>query len=105
MGEFVATPDAIRDYGNAAATMATGVGTAGAFDQTATIAAVVPVFGLLGQEFLMSFAYAQANHAASVAELAGVHAATALTAHDAAAAYESTEHDSVSTFDAAKRSV
>ncbi|NKY88779.1 type VII secretion target [Nocardia veterana] len=105
MGDFVATPDAIRAYGNVAADMATGVATAGAFDQTATIAAVVPVFGLLGQEFLLSFARAQANHASSVAELAGVHAATALTAHDAAAAYESTEHTSVSTFRAAEHSV
>ncbi|MFE1593220.1 hypothetical protein [Nocardia sp. NPDC058705] len=91
MSDLVATPDVIRGYGEAAAAMATGVATAGGFDQTATVAAAVPVFGLIGQEFLVSFAGAQANHVSSVLELAGVHAATAVTAHQAAAAMEATE--------------
>ncbi|WP_348537884.1 type VII secretion target [Nocardia brasiliensis] len=68
-----------------------GVATAGAVDQAATIATVVPVFGLIGQEFLAAFAFAQANHLSSVAELAAVHAGTALTAHQAASTYEVTD--------------
>jgi len=74
--------------------MAAGVASAGAVDQAATIGTVVPVFGLIGQEFLASFAFAQANHLSSVAELAAVHAGTALTAHQAASTYESVDGES-----------
>ncbi|MGF6889172.1 hypothetical protein ABIA39_008542 [Nocardia sp. GAS34] len=95
MSELIATPDAIRTYGDASAAMATGVATAGAFDQAAMIAAMVPVLGLIGQEVLLSSAYAHGNLASSTLELAGVHAATAVTAHQGAAAYDSTEAASV----------
>ncbi|MFG1794390.1 hypothetical protein [Nocardia sp. NPDC049149] len=103
MSELVATGHAISAYGDASAAMATGIATAGAFDQAATIAAAVPVFGLIGQDFLMAFAYAQGNHVASVFELAGVHAGTALTAHEAVAAYTATELASGAEFDAVKQ--
>ncbi|GAA5067168.1 type VII secretion target [Nocardia callitridis] len=102
MSDFVATPDAIRAYGDSAAAMATGIATAGAFDEAATIAAVVPVFGLIGQDFLMSFAYAQGNHLSSLFELAGVHAGTAVAAHEAAAAYDASETSSIDEFGAAR---
>ncbi|WP_327101009.1 hypothetical protein OIE68_20810 [Nocardia vinacea] len=59
MSELVATPHAIRAYGDAAVAMATTVATAAAFDQVATVAAAAPVFGLIGQDFLMAYAYAQ----------------------------------------------
>ncbi|MFE6923285.1 type VII secretion target [Nocardia sp. NPDC057663] len=88
MNHVAVVPDAVRAYAGASATMAAGVAQAGAVDQAATVAAVVPVFGLIGQEFLLSFAYAQANHLTSVAELAAVHAGTALTAAQAASTYE-----------------
>lgn len=88
MNNVAVVPDAVRAYAGASATMAAGVAQAGAVDQAATMAAAVPVFGLIGQEFLMSFAYAQANHLTSMAELAAVHAGTALTATQAAATYE-----------------
>ncbi|MFI9506344.1 type VII secretion target [Nocardia sp. NPDC052566] len=98
MSELVAAPDAIRAYGDAAVAMATGVAAAGAFDQTATMAAAAPVFGLIGQDFLFAFAVAQGNHAASVLELANVYAATALTAHQSAGTYESTDMTSGTEF-------
>ncbi|WP_278264913.1 type VII secretion target [Nocardia sp. AG03] len=88
MNHVAVVPDAVRAYAGASATMAAGVAQAGAVDQAATVAAAVPVFGLIGQEFLLSFAYAQANHLTSVAELAAVHAGTALTAAQAATTYE-----------------
>ncbi|RDI64514.1 type VII secretion target [Nocardia pseudobrasiliensis] len=91
MDVVAATPDAIRRYGDASAAMATTVATVGAVDQGATMAAAVPVFGLIGQDFLFSFAGAQANHLSSVAELAAVHAGTALTAYEGAATYQSTD--------------
>ncbi|KAF0848250.1 MULTISPECIES: type VII secretion target [Nocardia] len=88
MSHFEVVPDALRAYGSASAAMASGVASAAAVDQAATVAAVVPVFGLIGQELLASYAFAQANHLSSVAELAAVHAGTALTAHQGAATYE-----------------
>ncbi|MTE11540.1 type VII secretion target [Nocardia aurantiaca] len=91
MSHLVATPDAIRAYGDASAAMASTVAGAAAVDQVATIAAMVPVFGLIGQDFLLSYAGAQGNHLSSVAELAAVHAGTAVTAYEAAAGYESVD--------------
>ncbi|MCM6776091.1 type VII secretion target [Nocardia sp. CDC159] len=91
MDVVAATPDAIRRYGDASAAMAATTATVGAVDQAATMAAAVPVFGLIGQDFLLSFAYAQANHLASVSELAAVHAGTAVTAYEGAATYETTD--------------
>ncbi|WP_280266735.1 type VII secretion target [Nocardia wallacei] len=91
MNHVEVVPDALRRYGDTSAVMASEVATAGAVDQSATMAAAVPVFGLIGQEFLLSFAYAQANHLTSVAQLAAVHAGTALTSHQAAATYETTD--------------
>ncbi|WP_024800373.1 type VII secretion target [Nocardia sp. BMG51109] len=94
MNHVEVTPDALRSYGHSSAAMAAGVASAGSVDQAATMAACVPVFGLIGQEFLLSFAGAQANHLSSVMELAAVHAGTALTAHEAAGTYETTDHGS-----------
>ncbi|MFD6353579.1 type VII secretion target [Nocardia tengchongensis] len=91
MSHLVATPDAIRAYGEASATMATAVASAAAVDQVATVTALVPVFGLIGQDFLLSYAGAQGNHLSSVAELAAVHAGTAVTAYEAAASYQATD--------------
>ncbi|GGK98630.1 type VII secretion target [Nocardia jinanensis] len=98
MSEFFAVPDAIRCYGDSAAATAFEVATAGAIDQAAVIAAAVPVFGLIGQDFLAAFAVAQTNNMLSVNEIAGVHAATAVTAHQSATAYEATEHHSGTDF-------
>lgn len=84
-------PEAVRSYGSESAAMAAGIATTAAIDQAATVGFAVPAFGLIGQEFLVAFAYAQANHLSSVAELAGVHAGTALTAFEAAASYELTD--------------
>ncbi|MFE3188740.1 type VII secretion target [Nocardia sp. NPDC059240] len=91
MSNLVATPDAIRGYGEASAAMASTVAGAAAVDQVATVVGLVPVFGLIGQDFLLSYAGAQGNHLSSVAELAAVHAGTAVAAYDAAANYEAVD--------------
>ncbi|MGW0250972.1 type VII secretion target [Nocardia goodfellowii] len=86
-----AEPDAIRAYAAASAQMAASVATAGSVNQAATMAAAIPVFGLIGQDFLASFAVAQANHLTSVAELAYVHGMTAVTCQQAATEYQGTD--------------
>ncbi|WP_328409267.1 hypothetical protein [Nocardia sp. NBC_00403] len=78
--------------------MATDVAVAGATNQAATIAAAIPVFGLIGQDFLAAFAYTQANNLMSVTELATVHAMTAVTAHESATLYDVTEDAAVADF-------
>ncbi|MBO0853860.1 MAG: hypothetical protein J2P18_08835 [Nocardia sp.] len=92
MDHVLAEPAAIRRYGDMSAEMASQTLTAGTVDQAATIAAAIPVFGLIGQDFLATYAMAQANHLGSVTELAAVHAGTALTAHESAAKYAATDH-------------
>ncbi|WP_067833263.1 type VII secretion target [Nocardia lijiangensis] len=95
-----AEPDAIRAYADTAAACAASVATAGSVNQAATMAAAIPVFGLIGQDFLASFAVAQANHLTSVAELAYVHGMTALTCQQAATEYQVTDGLSGSDIDA-----
>ncbi|MFF0491334.1 type VII secretion target [Nocardia sp. NPDC003482] len=101
MDVLAASPDAIRRYGDTSAAMATTVATLAGVDQAASVAAAVPVFGLIGQDFLLAFAGAQATHLSSVAELAAVHAGTALTAYEGAATYQSTDDASASNLGAA----
>ncbi|WP_227984298.1 type VII secretion target [Nocardia spumae] len=93
MDELVAVPEAIRRYGDTAATMATETLSAGRVNQAVTIAAAIPIFGLIGQDFLATYAVAQANHLGSVVELATVHAGTAVTAHQSAATYSAADED------------
>jgi hypothetical protein len=94
MSDLVVIPDHFRRYGDASAEMAAQVASTCAVDQAATAAAVVPVFGLIGQDFLMAFACAQANLLSSVADLAGVHSATAVASHHGADSYDGTERTS-----------
>ena len=100
MSDIVVEPDTYRRYGEVTGQAAGVVAAAGAVDQAATIAAAVPVFGLIGQEFLASFAYAQANHFASVATLVQSYSGTSDIAYASANAYEGNENASASNFTA-----
>ncbi|MGW0003350.1 hypothetical protein [Nocardia grenadensis] len=98
MNHLSVTSDAIRGYADASATMAADVVVAGATNQAATLAAAIPVFGVIGQDFLAAFVVAQANNLSSVAELAYVHGMTAVAAHESAALYDATEAAAVTDF-------
>ena len=54
-------------------------------------AAMVAVFGLIGQEFVAAFATAQAAHLAAVGSLAAVHAGTASSMLAGSAAFTATD--------------
>ncbi|WP_328395534.1 hypothetical protein [Nocardia sp. NBC_00416] len=103
MTDIAAESHIVRGYGDASTSMAVETATAGAANQAALIAAAIPVFGLIGQDFLAAFAYAQANNLMSVNELAAVHAGTALTCYEGATAYELTECSTASEFGAIGR--
>ncbi|MEV6427877.1 hypothetical protein [Nocardia sp. NPDC051463] len=98
MNEIVVASDAIRRYGDTSATMAADVVCAGATSQAATIAAAIPIFGLIGQDFLASFAVAQGNNLTSVCELGHVYGMSAVAAYESAALYDTTEAASATDF-------
>ncbi|MEU1980935.1 hypothetical protein [Nocardia sp. NPDC019395] len=100
MPYLVANTEVVRRYGDASATMAVETAMAGAADQVAMMAAAIPVFGLIGQDFLAAFAFAQANNLLSVQELAAVHAGSALTSYEGAAAYDLNEDVTAAEFGA-----
>lgn len=81
MSDVTVVPPAVEAFGRANASSASAVLAAGSFDAAATTAAMIGVFGVIGQEFLASFIAAQANHLLAVGNLAAVHAGTASATH------------------------
>ncbi|HMS74067.1 hypothetical protein [Gordonia sp. (in: high G+C Gram-positive bacteria)] len=96
MSTTVVIPDAVRGYGASAASTGVAIAGAGAINAGANTLALIPVFGLIGQEFLASFIGAQTNHLASVSEVAAVHLGTAAAAIGGAADFENTDTDGAS---------
>ena len=85
MSALTAVPDDIDAYGQSAALAATHIAAAGGADLAAHLAALAPVFGPIGADFLAKFGAVQAEHALSVGHLAAHYAATAAAAHACAA--------------------
>ncbi|MGZ8178592.1 type VII secretion target [Williamsia sp. SKLECPSW1] len=93
MSTFSAEPDAIRAFGATAAGIGTAIESASAMNLGANVAVMVPIFGLIGQDFLGSFAVSQFSNVAAATSLAAVHAGTAASAAAAANEYEGLESD------------
>lgn len=98
MSDIDVTPDTLRQYGDIMTQVASSVAAAGAVDQATTVAATVSVFGLIGQEFLAAFAFAQANHFASFGTLVQSYSGTSAVAYTSAKAYEDNENNSAKAF-------
>lgn len=92
MNGFSAVPDDIRGYGDIAAGAAAHIAATEGADVAANVAALAPVFGVIGADFLATYATTQATHAGSVAALSSVFAGTGAVAHAIAAAYEGSDH-------------
>lgn len=88
MSEIFVVTDGIRSYGAAAAQAAEHITGAAAVDLGANLAALAPVLGPIGADFLASFSIAQGTHARSVAALASHYAQTASAAYAAAETYD-----------------
>ncbi|MBL1075179.1 hypothetical protein JK358_12330 [Nocardia sp. 2] len=69
-----------------------------AADVVTSLSQAVPVFGLIGQDFLAAFALAQGNFLLSSAEIAAVHASAATAAYAAVGEYGSNEVTSAVSF-------
>ncbi|QTJ69396.1 ESX-1 secretion-associated protein [Rhodococcus sp. ZPP] len=91
MSDVFVVTDGIRRYGATAAQAAEQISSAAAIDLGADLAALAPVFGPIGADFLASFAVAQGNHAKSVAELASHYAHTAVASGATADSYDSVD--------------
>ncbi|MGW5386486.1 hypothetical protein [Nocardia sp. NPDC003963] len=98
MDKIVADYDVIHGFGASCAQAANDVVAVAATDQAAVMAATIPVFGLIGQDFLMALAYTQANNLLSVAELAHVYGTMGMAAEDATAAHVLNEEIGVRAF-------
>jgi TPP-dependent pyruvate/acetoin dehydrogenase alpha subunit len=93
MGNSVeVSTEALRAYGQAAQEISGRLVAAGAFDQAEHVAALVPVFGVIGQDFLAAFGVAQAQHAAAYTDVAATFGGRARHAHTSADAYEGSDH-------------
>ncbi|WLP89768.1 hypothetical protein [Gordonia sp. NB41Y] len=97
MGDVSLTPEILQGFAATNAAIGTAVTTAGSVNAAANTLAMVPVFGLIGQEFLAAFIAAQAAHLGSVGSLAAVHAATAAEAVLGLADLEGVDGESAAT--------
>lgn len=91
MNNVTVTPEVLEGFAATNAAIGTAVATAGSINSAANTLAMIPVFGLIGQEFLASFIAAQANHLLAVGNLAAVHAATAASAIGGLASFEAAD--------------
>lgn len=91
MSEVTVVTDGIRSYAATAAQAAEQITGAAGMDLAANLAALTPVMGPIGADFLASFAVAQTNHAKSVAALATHFVQTALAAESTADSYDTTD--------------
>ena len=97
MNNVTVTPEVLEGFAATNAAIGTAVGSAGSINAAANTAVMIPVFGLIGQEFLAAFIGAQANHLVSVGSRAAVHASTAAASVAGLAEYEGTDAASAAT--------
>lgn len=71
--------------------VAADIAGAGSFDTAAHVAALTPVFGLIGADYLAMFAGAQALYARNIGNLANRVGTIARAAHTSAATFDGTD--------------
>ncbi|RPA61140.1 hypothetical protein EF294_10925 [Gordonia oryzae] len=97
MNHVTVTPEVLEGFAATNAAIGTAVAAAGSVNAAANTAVMIPVFGLIGQEFLAAFIAAQSNHLVAVGNLAAVHAATAASALGGLAEFEAVDDASAAT--------
>jgi hypothetical protein len=101
MSDVAVDSELFHRYGDVTGDIGRQTAVAGAVDQAAGIAALVPVFALIGHEYLAAFAVAQANHLGSVAQLSAKYQAVSNASHGSATNYVATEAESATGLTAA----
>lgn len=95
MTEFLASTAQIRQFAGRLGTAAGEVAAVGEMDVGQSVAALGPVFGLIGADFVTVFGAAQTSHAASIGKLAAVLTASSQTANVIASVYDGNEADHI----------
>ncbi|WP_024795850.1 type VII secretion target [Tomitella biformata] len=95
MTEFLASTARIRQFASQLGSAGGDVATVGGMDVAASVAALGPVFGLIGADFVTVFGAAQTSHAASIGKLAAVLTASGDTANAIATVYDGNEADQI----------
>lgn len=91
MTELLASTAHIRQFARQLDTAGGEVSAAGGMDVAHSVAALGPVFGLIGADFVTVFGAAQTSHASSIGKLAAVLTASGDTAHAIANVYDGNE--------------
>ncbi len=91
MTEFSAVTDGIRGYAATAADMSAQVRTAAAGAAATGPGLLVPVFGLIGGDFLAAYSAAHGAHTAALSDLAGTLESLGGAATATATAYDEAE--------------
>ncbi|UGT43018.1 ESX-1 secretion-associated protein [Nocardia yamanashiensis] len=93
MADLSVDTTAVRTFAAAQDGVAADIAGAGGLDTVSHVAAMTPVFGLIGADFLASFAVAELLHDKDINALSGRFAKIGQAAFGSAGAYESTDGD------------
>lgn len=84
-------PEAVRAFATTQHGVAADIAAAGNLDTVAGVAAMTPVFGLIGADYLAMYAVAEVLHAKDINALSGRYGHLGATASGSATALESTD--------------
>ncbi|WP_067692004.1 type VII secretion target [Nocardia jejuensis] len=93
MADLSVETDAVRSFATTQDGVATDIASAGGMDTVSHVAAMTPVFGLIGADFLASFAVAELLHDRDIDALSAGFAHLGAAAFGSAAGYEATDRD------------
>lgn len=91
MTELSVDPEAVRAFAATQHGVAADIAAAGNLDTVAGVAAMTPVFGLIGADYLAMYAAAEVLHAKDINALSGRYAHLGTTASGTAGTIETTD--------------
>lgn len=95
MTELLASTAHIRQFASQLTTAGGEVAAVGGMDVAASVAALGPVFGLIGADFVTVFGAAQTSHSAAIGRLAAVLTASGGAANAIATVYDGNEAEQI----------
>lgn len=99
MNDLSVQTEALRALATTHEGVAAEISSAGNFDTAAHVAALTPVFGLIGADYLAMFAGAQVRYARNISDLSHRVGAIASAANTSAATYDGTDESFASRID------
>ncbi|MBF6209488.1 ESX-1 secretion-associated protein [Nocardia puris] len=93
MTEVSVQTDGVREFAAQNAGIAAQISGAANMDLVGSVSALTPVFGLIGADYLLSFAAAQVLQARDIHDLSAKYSDLSYKAFNAASLYETTDGD------------